>query len=417
MYCGSCIRDNVLVRELQRLGHEAALVPIYTPIRTDSESVAMDRVFYGAIHIYLLQKVPFLSRLPGFLTNWTDRPSLLKRVPTDGSTDAKQLGELAVSTLQGEEGRQRSELEKLANWLRDDYRPEVVQLTNSMLLGFAHVLKERLPDALLVCTLQGEDIFLDDLQEPWRGRVIELLRQRATDVDLFVATSESHADHMTEVLQIPRERIQVTRIGIDLEGHEVVPPRPGPPWTIGFVGRICPEKGLHHLVDAFRLLDQRLGRGRVKLEVAGYLGSRDRAYFEEQVAKLEQWGLSEHANLHGEVDREEKLALLRRCHVFTMPTVYQEAKGLSILEAMASGVPVVQPAHGAFPEILERTGGGVLVAPEDPEALARGLEDLLRDPERLSLLGSSARAGVEQHYSARVMAEHTLRSYGRGESG
>jgi glycosyltransferase involved in cell wall biosynthesis len=412
MLCGSCIRDNALVSALQRLGHEALLVPVYTPLRTDEASVEIPRVFYGAINVYLQQRSQLFARLPPALRHVLDRPGLLRRIPTDSAVDAAGLGALALSMLQGDHGRQRVELDELIDWLRAEVKPDVVQLTNSMLLGLARSLRERLPEARIVCALQGEDLFLDDLREPWRGRVLEAMRERARDCDLYLATSGAYAAAMTELLALPPDRVRATRLGINLDGY---PARAGEPperpFTIGFLARVCHDKGAHVLLEAFRQLAAQRPKGALRLRIAGYLAARDREYRRELQRLATRSGLEHDVELLGEVDRAGKLELLRSLHVFSVPTVYREPKGMPVLEAMACGVPVVQPAHGSFPEILERTGGGLLVPPEDPEALARALAQLIDDGARRRELGRRAQAGVREHYGVERVAEETLQVY------
>ena len=413
MYCGSCIRDNALVAELQRRGHEALLMPIYTPLRTDEQSVAEERVFYGAVNVYLQQLVPVLGRMPSRVRRWLDNPRLLEWVGSSSSAiDANKLGALTLSMLEGEAGRQHAELESLVGWLRDELRPDVVHLTNSMLLGFARRLRRELPDALVVCALQGEDIFLDDLPEPWRARVLSTMRERAGQVDRFVATSRFYAEEMAALLDIPAERMRIARPGINLEGfgRRAGEPEDGP-LAIGYLARICPEKGLHLLLEAFREVVRERAPGSVVLRVAGYLGGRDRRYYEGLRSEAREWGLDDAVEWRGEVDRAQKIAFLDSLHLFSVPTVYREPKGLSVLEAMASGVPAVQPAHGAFPELLEETGGGILVAPESALAVADGLRSLLDDGERRRELGRRGAEGVRARYGVAAMADETLAAY------
>lgn len=416
MLCGSCIHDNTLVREFQHRGHNALLLPIYTPLRTDEENVSYGRVFYGAVNIYLEQKLPLWSRAPAAIRRLLDNPGLLSRVTRSASaTDAHQLGELALSMVRGEEGRQLAELRSLARWLAGEFRPDVVHLTNSMLVGMVHRLREALPEALIVCGLQGEDIFLQDLDEPHKSLVVEEMRKRVREVDVLVAPNDYYAATMAELLELPPAGIDVARLGIELEGHgdrEAEPPES--PLVIGYLARMCPEKGFHLAADAFRALSDRLGAGRVRFRAAGYLGGRDRAYFEEQRQRIVDWGLEPHFDWLGEVTREEKIELLCSLHALVLPTVYQEAKGLPALEAMANGVPAVLPDHGAFPEMLERTGGGTLVPAGDPAALADAVEQLAGDAERRRHLGQSGIAGVRRHYAAELMAAETLGSYRRG---
>ncbi len=416
MLCGSCIHDNTLVRQLQLGGHNALLLPIYTPLRTDEENVSHGRVFYGAVNIWLEQKLPMWSRAPAALRRLLDNPGLLSRVTRSAAaTDAHQLGELALSMVRGEQGRQLAELQSLAKWLAGEFRPDVVHLTNSMLVGMAHRLREELPEALIVCGLQGEDIFLEDLDEPHRSLVIEEMRRRVREVDVLVAPNDYYAAAMAELLELPPDGIDVARLGIELEGHggRAAEP-PASPLVVGFLARMCPEKGFHLAAEAFRDLSDRLGPGRVRLRAAGYLGGRDLAYFEEQRRRIVDWGLEPHFDWLGEVSRAEKIDLLCSLHALVLPTVYREAKGLPALEAMANGVPTVLPDHGAFPEMLERTGGGTLVPAGDSSALAAAVEQLAGDARRRRHLGQSGMAGVRRHYGAERMAAETLASYRRG---
>ena len=94
--------------------------------------------------------------------------------------------------------------------------------------------------------------------------------------------------------------------------------------------------------------------------------------------------------------------------MLSVPATYGESFGLYVIEAMAAGVPVVQPRHGAFPEIIAATGGGVLYEPADPDALASAIEDTLLDPQRAQELGERGRQAVHAHFSVAKMAENVL---------
>src|SRR5215212_3152973 len=158
--CGSCLRDNTLVAALTRLGHDALLIPTYTPIRTDEEDVSQSRVFFGGINVYLEQKLSLFRHTPWFLDRLLNFPALLRWVSRFAvKTQASELGELTVSMLRGEHGHQKKEIDKLVSWLADDHRPEVVNLTNALLSGLVPELKRRLPGVPVLCSLQGDDIF------------------------------------------------------------------------------------------------------------------------------------------------------------------------------------------------------------------------------------------------------------------
>ena len=405
MICGTCLHDNALAGALLRAGHDVSLIPTYTPLKTDGADVSIDRVFFGALNVYLQQKVGAFRHTPAAFDRWLDSPGLIRRVARMGaSTDPTELGDLTWSVLKGEEGYQAKELARLVGWIRDDFRPEIVHLTNSMFVGFARSLKREL-GVPVVCSLQGEDLFLGQLREPWKTRTFEVLRERARDVDAFLSNTEWYADMMAELMEVDRSRLHVVPLGINLDGFDgPVEPRPADdPVTIGYLARICPEKGFHLLVEAFRILsaDPKF-KGKVRLRAAGWLGERDRAYFEKLGGGFEYVG---------EVDREGKSQFLRSLDILSVPTTYREPKGLFVLEALAHGVPVVQPRHGAFPEVLAATGGGLLVEPNSAEDLARGLAHLIADPELRAELGGQGREAVCQRFTATIEAENALAVY------
>ena len=412
MYCGSCIHDNTLAAALQRQGVEVALVPLYTPLRTDEVSVSMDGIFYGGINVYLQQKLPLFRRTPPVVDRLLDHPALLGGLSRfSASTSARDLGALAVSVLQGEEGRQRKELLRLVRWLKEDYRPDLVQLANSMLTGLAREIRNQLGVPVL-CAVQGEDLFLDGLVEPYQDTARALLRERAADVDGFIAPCRYYADLMRGYLSISPERMHVVPLGLNLQGHGEAARDPGgAPFNIGYLARICPEKGFHLLVEAFLELAQLVGLDRIRLHVAGYLGRSDRRYFDAVVKEVGARGVEGSFRYWGEIDRPQKIDFLSQLHVLSVPTIYREPKGLFVLEALANGVPVVQPEHGAFPELLEATGGGILVEPGSAPALARALLELMRQPARGEELGRRGREAVRGKFSDTVMAEETLKVY------
>src|SRR5207244_8669724 len=103
MFCGSCLHDNTLVASLIAQGHDALLIPTYTPIRTDEEDVSQHRVFFGGINVYLQQKLALFRHTPWFLDRLLDGRGLLNWVSRFAvRTRAEELGGLTVSMLQGE---------------------------------------------------------------------------------------------------------------------------------------------------------------------------------------------------------------------------------------------------------------------------------------------------------------------------
>lgn len=418
MFCGSCMHDNTLTAELAAQGHDALLIPTYTPITTDEKDVSERRVFFGGINVYLQQKLSFFRRTPWFLDRLLDFPSLLRWVSRFAvKTQAHELGELTLSMLRGEDGFQAKEIEKLVAWLRDEHRPQIINLTNVLLSGMAAPLKEALRVPILG-SLQGDDVFLESLPEPYRAQALTLIRQNCKRFDGFIATSGYYADFMAGYLNVPREKIDVVHPGIRLKGYGLSSPaRNGTPFTIGYFARICPEKGLHILVDAFRLLKKLPGTPPCRLRVSGWLGENNRAYFDEQGKKLRSAGLQNEWDHFESPDLASKARFLQSLDVLSVPTTYREPKGLYVLEAWANGVPVVQPRHGSFPELIEATGGGLLVEPDDPQSLAMALRHLADHREEARMLGQRGAAAVRERFHAARMATETLTIYQRHLSG
>ena len=413
MYCGTCIHDNTIATVLKKQGHNIALIPTYTPTRTDETNVSLDRVFFGGVNVYLQQKLSIFRHTPWAFDRLLDSPTLLNGLARfSSSTDARDLGQLTVSMLRAEQGHQKKELTKLVKWLAEENRPDIVYLTNSMLVGFTREIKKAL-DVPVICGLQGEDIFLQDLIEPYKTEALDLLQERAAEADGFIAPCQYYAQFMADVyLKLSVDKIDVVPLGLNMDGHGLPIEKPEPPpFIIGYLARICPEKGLHILVDAFRRVAETFGADNVQLHVAGYLGKKDEPYLEELVNQIQAWGLSDSFVHYGEVTRTEKIDFLNRLHVFSVPTVYRESKGLSIIEALANGVPVVQPRHGAFPEMLKATGGGVLVEPESAEAVAAGIMELLNDTDQREHFGKTGKINVHQHFNDEVVAEQLLKVF------
>lgn len=408
MYCGSCMKDNTLVAALGRLGHDALLLPTYTPIRTDEDDVSLGQVFMGGVNVYLQQKSWLFRHTPRFVDRIFDLRGLLNWASRFAvRTKTENLGGLTISMLQGSQGRQRKEMQKLATWLAVEYQPHVVILSNVLISGLASAIKEQW-NVPVLATLQGDDIFLEGLAPTDRARSIELIRANAESIDGYFATSDYYSDFMAEYLSLPRERIHVVRPGIQLKGHggsrQFAEKRP---LTIGYFARICPEKGLHNLVGAFRDLRQGPDAVDCRLRIGGWLGDNNRPYFDEQMRVLRDAGLGDEGQYIDCPRHEDKVRFLQSLDVFSVPTTYREPKGIYILEALANGVPVVQPRHGAFPELIEATGGGILVEPDRMQSLADGLRQLLNDATLRRSLGEAGQKQVFTQFSAERMAAET----------
>jgi glycosyltransferase involved in cell wall biosynthesis len=412
MYCGSCLRDNAVATELLARGHDVTLLPLYTPTTTDEPNVSRPEVLFGGVSVYMQHHWSLFRRLPRFLDRLWDAPRLIKAVAGRGvAVDPRLLGGLTVSMLQGERGVLRREFGKLLEWLATEPPPDVIEIPNSLLIALAGPLRTALKRPIS-CTLQGEDLFLDGLVEPYRQQAVELIREHVADVDQFVAVSEFYAPVMARRLSIPRDRIAVVPIGINLAGYERHPRPQDGVFRVGYFARLAPEKGLHGLVDAYRELRRRTPGLPMRLEVAGYLAREHTPYLDEARRRLAAAGIGDEFTYHGVLDRGGKIAFLQRLDVLSVPATYDEPKGMFLLEAMACGLPVVQPRRGAFTEVVEKTGGGVLVPPDNAVALADGLYELWKDPSARERLGMRGMAGVREHYGIATSVDRLLDVYG-----
>jgi glycosyltransferase involved in cell wall biosynthesis len=217
---------------------------------------------------------------------------------------------------------------------------------------------------------------------------------------------------MAKMLSIPRERIDVVPLGINFAGFAKRETRGAEePFRVGYFARVSPEKGLDELAEAYCLLRERSRSTPMRLEAAGYMSPAQEGYLRQVKRRLEKAGVAGEFTYHGALNRDAKVAFLRTLDVLSVPSPYEEPKGTFLLEAMGVGVPVVQPRRGAFPEIVEKTGGGVIVPPGDAAALATALFDLSQDRDRLARLGRCAYDGVRAHYTIQRSVDRLIETY------
>ncbi|TWU17541.1 Mannosylfructose-phosphate synthase [Novipirellula galeiformis] len=411
MYCGSCMHDNATARVLQASGIDCILQPIYTPIRTDEPSIAQEQIFFGGIHIYLLQQLPWTRFFPKSIRRLLDWPPLIQMATRRAmSTDAAKLGALAISMLKGTEGRQAEEVQRLTTWLESEMQPDVLVLSNLLIGGALPTIRQRLPNTKIVVLLQGDDIFLDHLPAEARAQAIELCAKLVDSVDQFIVNSRFYADKMGSLLSIPERKLTTIPLSIDL--HPFAPRESSTENVerirLGYLARIAPEKGLHRLVDAFIELAHQPPHANLTLEVAGWLGEANRPYLDSIQQRIDKANLRHRFTYHGSPSLDEKSQFLRSLDLLCVPTEYEDPKGLFALEAIASGVPVVLPDHGAFGELIASTAGGVLVPANDHHALSDGIGRLARDHELRHHLARTGRINVQQTHSIETTAERLV---------
>lgn len=411
MYCGNCFRDNAMVAELRQKGHDACLLPLYLPMTLDEENQSNGMpIFFSGINVYLDQKLPWFRQAPGWLHDLLSSTQLLKRVARFAAkTRAEDLGELTYSMLQGAHGNQARELSDMITWLKRETEPDIVCLSNALLSGFARPIQAGL-DVPVACMLQGEDGFLDSLTSPWKERCWGIISENLAACDQLMAPSHYFANVMSQRLGLAVEKIKVISNGINTQGFHRSTLSLNPP-VLGYFARLCPEKGLDVLVDAFLLLKKRNRFPGIKLKCGGGLGPSDASFVAEQKRKIATAGFESDVSWHPNLDRQQKMEFLSSLTLFSVPARYSEAFGLYLIEAMAAGVPVLQPRHAAFTELITESGAGVLFEPGNPEDFAVAIETILGSESRLKELADQAFNQARSVYSVSAMTDRMLEGF------
>jgi glycosyltransferase involved in cell wall biosynthesis len=399
-YCGNCLRDSALVASLRAAGHETTILPVYLPLVMDGTVIPDGPpVFYGAVSIYIRQVFPPLRKMPGWLHKLLNSDPVLRyAVKKAGSTRAHGMEGLTESMLLGEDGYQRSDLVEIVRYLRDHERPDIVHFSNALLLGMAPMIRREV-GVPVVCSLQDEDVWIDAMEPGARDRLWNLMARRANETDALIAVSHWFAGRMKERMHLREDLVRIVPISITTTGYTYHLPATAPR-VIGYLSRLCEENGLEVLTDAFLLLKRDTRFRDVRLRLSGGKTGDDDPFIRKQMKKIEKAGLKEMVEIQSDFSGPELDRFFNGLTLISVPVLKGEAFGMYLLESMASGIPVVQPALGAFSEIIARTGGGITYEPNTPEALASALAALLEDPGKLEQLSRNGRAGVETAFEA-----------------
>lgn len=409
-YCGNCLRDSKYMKALQDLGKQVVKVPMYLPLFEDAHDLNEVPVFYGAVDIYLKQRFPVFRHMPAFVDKMLNSKTLLNLAAQNaGSTRAKGLEEMTVSMLLGEDGLQKDELERLVDWLKNEAKPDVVHLSNALLLGLARRIKQKI-GIPVVCSLQDEDVWVDVMSDQHRDEVWELMQERAREVDAFVAVSQFYADDMQKRLHLRKEQLFVNHIGVDTADYEVKDIRNKEP-MIGFISRMCEENGLGILVDAFIHLKEEEHFRPVKLKITGGKTNDDAAFIKEQMQKIATARLEQDVLWVEEFEGPSRQDFFNSVAVLSVPVLNGEAFGLYQLEALASGIPLVQPELGAFPEVLGLSEGGIIYHPNSAKKLAKAWKSIILEKDKLAEMSEKGLAGVKAHFDIHKQAEKLVKIY------
>ncbi|MBN2416709.1 glycosyltransferase family 4 protein [bacterium] len=404
-YCQNCFRDYELLKSLIARGHEVCKVPMYLPLYLDRFELNVDTpVFYGAINVYLKGAFPRYSKSPRWIQKMFDNELFLRiAAHLSGSTRAAGMEEMTMSMLRGEEGRQATELEELVRFLRDTIKPDIVHLSNALLLGLAKRIREE-TGAKVICSLQDENEWVDPMDASYRDKVWNLMAEKGKDVDHFIAASTFYRDKVKDILRIPAGKLSVIYGGLELEPYEDSPLPLDPP-VLGYLCRLSENLGLGIVVDAFIHLKKELGFSDMELYLTGGYTGEDKPFIRAQLKKLKKAGVQHSAVIFENFHREQRVAFLRHLTLLSVPVIAGEAFGAYQIEALAAGVPIVQPNVGCYPEFIKATGGGVIYEQNDGVHLAEAAAALLSDPEKLRALGAAGKKAVREKFTMQNMAE------------
>ena len=409
-YCGNCLRDSGVVASLKKAGHEAITLPMYLPLsKNGNDSGDGIPVFYGAVNIYLKQ-YPIFRHIPKWFENLMNSPPVLRfAAKKSGSTRASGLEDLTESMLLGAEGHQSEELQQLVDFLRFHEKPDVVHISNALLLGLAKKIREEVK-VPVVCSLQDEDVWVDAMHQDQQEKMWRLLAEKAKDVDAFIAVSDFFASVMQKRMAIPGEKLHVLHVGVRPDFYPYTKPAINPQ-IIGYLSRLNDENGFEILIDAFVKLKENPVFGTLKLKATGGMTGDDTKFINKQINKLKQ------NNILGDFEIQEDFTspalqeFFKSITVLSVPVLKGEAFGLYQIEALASGVPLVQPQLGAFPEIIAATEGGVTYQPNTASALAEKLAEMLTNPSKLEVMSLTGRKSVEEKFDCGVLSQKMVEIY------
>ena len=297
----------------------------------------------------------------------------------------------------------------MVSWIADHCEPDVIHISNALLLGFAPRLKEKVGCAI-VCSLQDEDGWVDVMDQEHQDKVWELMHDKAAYVDAFIGVSEYYSDLMQKRMDIPVEKIHSIYLGVDPLEY-VVKPISDKPRNIGFISRLCYDNGLDILIDDFIKLKKMPGNEDVGLILTGGLTGADKKFIKKQKKKIKASGFDDHVEFHDDFEEDGRLEFFENVSIISVPVRKELAFGLYLLEAMASGVPVLQPDEGAFPEIIRLSEGGETYSPNTPAVLAEKLHDLLSQAEKLEYFATHGRRGVEEQFNIVGKSEEVVKLY------
>ncbi|MCU0461191.1 MAG: glycosyltransferase family 4 protein [Bacteroidales bacterium] len=413
-YCGNCYRDMLYVRAIRKVrGVIAKPIPLYLPpdkayIREGFEK----EVFFGAISMYLREKVRIFRNMPAFMDKLVDSNPLLKLAARQaGATRTEGYEDLTLNMIEGDNAFRSHEVDRLVRYLLQDDKPDVIHLSNALILGLARQIKKRM-DIKIVCSLLNEDDWIDDMAEPYQSKAWSIIAKEAVHVDDFITPSSYSKELFKKKTGLSGENVHVVPLGFDPENtihDKTMPANP----SLGYFCRVNSHNGFDKLADAFLEIKSNNLVPDLSLHVCGGFTGDDKPFISDQIKKFREKGFQKSVRIYPEFLGNKKMEFFRNVNVISVPVRKYDGYGLYILEANGAGIPVVQPATGAFPEILGMTSGGIVYSPDNKEELVKSLVRLLIDPSMQKEFGDAGSKNVRSKLSLEKMSIALSEIYNR----
>lgn len=409
-YCGNCLRDFTYFNALRKMGHDVVKIPMYLPLFSDEKDIEDIPVFYGAVSIYLKQLYPIFRHAPSWFDQLLNSKAVLKLAANmAGSTNAKGLEDMTVSMLLGEDGRQAEELERMTTWIAYNYQPDIIHISNALLLGIAKKLKQKI-NVPIVCSLQDEDTWVDVMQPSFRDKVWKLMSEKSADIDAFISVSDYYAKVSKDRMKIEDSKLQTIYLGVDPANYNYINSSEKKR-NIGFISRMSEFNGLDTLVDAFIMLKKNPGNSDVKLIVTGGSTGDDAKFISKIKQTIQKSGFANQVEFHKDFTGNGRTEFFNKVSIISVPVKSGEAFGIYLTEAMACGIPVVQPPVGAFPEIINKSGGGIVYSENNSQSLSDALNFLINNEKKLQNLSIEARKSAEVSFNVNLLAAELADKY------
>jgi glycosyltransferase involved in cell wall biosynthesis len=411
-YCSNCYRDMLYFRAVKMAeGVTAAAIPLYLPPeKIYSESGFDSNVFFGAISLYLREKVHFFEQMPSFMDKILDSAPLLRiAAKRAGTTRTEGLEDMTLNMISSNHSSREKEVERLVKYMISTGKPDIIHLSNALIIGLAKQIKS-LTDVKVVCSLQNEDDWINDMAEPYQSLAWKMIAEESVNIDAFISPSRYYRDFFASKTGLPSEKITVIPSGIEaIAVQKKTISENGQ--ALGFFSRVSRHNGFDKIADAFIALKSEQEFSNLTLHVCGGFTADDKPFISEQIKKIKEHGFKSSVHIYPEFVGSAKENFLSTIDIMSVPVRKYDAYGLYILESNAAGIPVVQPATGAFPEIIEMTGGGILYYPDTVNELAENLKTLLRNRELTDSYGKKGSIAVKEKLTIKHMSSDLVSMY------